>query len=67
MCAQPTITNGSMTPDEATIEYGDRYTPVCDAGYNISSTEALVCGGGGVLSPSAPTCTSTYIYDLLNI
>ena len=61
------ITNGSTTPDQASIDYGDSYTPACDAGYDISSSEALVCEDGGVLSPSAPTCSSTYIYDILNI
>ena len=67
MCAQPTITDGSTTPDQATIDYSDSYTPACDAGYDISGSNALKCEDGGVLSPSAPTCSSTYIYDLLNI
>ena len=66
-CTQPTITDGSTIPDQATIDYGDSYTPACDAGYNISDSDALVCEEGGVLSPSAPTCSSTYIYDLLDI
>ena len=61
------ITNGSTTPDQATILYGKSYTPACDAGDNISSSVALMCEDGGVLSPSAPTCSSKYIYDLLNI
>ena len=64
-CDQPTITNGSTTPGRATIEYGESYTPACDAGYDISDSEALVCENGGVLSPSAPTCSSTYIYAIL--
>ena len=67
MCAQPTITNGVTTPNEATIDYGDSYNPACDAGYDISSTEDLLCEDGGVLSSSAPMCTSTYFYDLLKI
>ena len=54
-----------MTPDQTTIDFGDRYTPACDAGYDISASVDLVCEVDGVLSPSAPTCTSTYIYDLL--
>ena len=66
-CDQPTITDGSTTPDQATIEYGESYTHACDAGYDISGSEALMCEDGGVLSPSAPICSSTYIYDLLNI
>ena len=56
-----------MTPDQATINYGGSYTPACDAGYDISGSEDLVCEDGGVLSPSAPTCTSTYIYDSFNM
>ena len=66
-CARPTITDGSTTPDQATIDYGDSYIPACDTGYDISGSDTLVCVDGGVLSPSAPTCSSTYIYDLLNI
>ena len=56
-----------MTPDQATIEYGENYTPACDAGYDISVSGVLECEDGGVLSSSAPTCSSTYIYDLSNI
>ena len=61
------IMNGSTTPDHATIDYGDSYIPACDHGYDIYSIDALMCEDGGVLSPSAPTCSSTYIFDLLNI
>ena len=66
-CARPTITDGSTTPDQDTINYDDSYTPACDAGYDISGSGVLMCEDGGVLSPSAPTCSRTYIYDLLNI
>ena len=59
------ITGGSTSPDVATIDYGGSYTPACDDGYDISGTDDLVCEVGGVLSPSATNCTSTYIYDLL--
>ena len=53
--------DGSTTPDQATIEYGKSYTSACNAGYDISGSEALLmCEVGGVLSRTAPTCSSTY-------
>ena len=56
-----------MSPTTA-IDYGASYTPSCNTGYDIDVSTVIVCDANGAYNPvTLPTCTSTYIYDLLNV
>ena len=56
-CTKPTVSNGSIQPDSATIADGAQYTVTCNNDFAISGDAQVTCTNG-VLS-AAPTCSDT--------
>ena len=53
-CTKPTVSNGSIQPDSATIADGAEYTVTCSNAFTMSGDAQVTCTNG-VLS-AAPTC-----------
>ena len=58
-CDQPTITNGTTSPNTSTIDYQELYNLTCDVGYTASSEELMNCQADGTLD-LVHTCDSKY-------
>ena len=54
-CAKPTITNGNVSPSDATVDYDATYDVTCDAGFTISGSITMTCGADGTFDQT-PTC-----------
>ena len=54
-CAKPYISDGSVSPSEATVDYGATYEVTCNTGFAISGSGAMICGAEGVFDQT-PTC-----------
>ena len=57
-CDKPTINDGSVVPDDATIESGEDYTLTCDTGFELSGSATIACTDG-VLTDPLPSCVAT--------
>ena len=44
LCNKPIIPNGSVSPSNATIEYGQTYNVTCDNGFGINGATTITCG-----------------------
>ena len=58
-CSQPTIADGTTSPDTSTIDYLETYTLTCSVGYTASSEEDMNCTSDGSLDVTH-TCASKY-------
>ena len=54
-CAQPSISDGSVSPSEATVNYEATYQVTCNVGFTISGSSAMTCDVGGDFDQT-PTC-----------
>ena len=55
-CDKPTISDGSASPADASIDYEETYEVTCDTGFTIStSSSTMTCGTDGVFDQT-PTC-----------
>ena len=68
-CGKPVITDGAMTPDEATIEPGATYEVSCVTGHTLSGASRMTCLDTGELDqiPSCPSLMSCLIVNQLAI
>ena len=58
-CNQPTITNGSVIPaDASTVEQGETYEVSCDSGFTLSGSPYMICQSDGTFDET-PTCQGT--------
>ena len=66
-CDQPTITDGTVAPTDATVAVGETYTVTCGDGYTISDSGAtMTCQSGGTFDQT-PTCDGMYTFYCSNI
>ena len=54
-CAKPFISDGSVSPSEATVNNGATYEVTCDDGFVISGASTMICGADGGFDQT-PTC-----------
>ena len=54
-CAQPSISDGSVSPSDATVNYEATYQVTCNVGFTISGSSTMTCGAGGGFDQT-PTC-----------
>ena len=55
-CPKPTVQNGKVTPDTATVNPGEKFTVTCNEGYILEKANAQTCNVDGTLSPASLTC-----------
>ena len=60
-CDKPTINDGSVEPDDATIVSGEDYTLTCDTGFELSGSPTIACTEG-VLPDPLPSCVVAGIF-----
>jgi hypothetical protein len=56
VCAKPTVTNGVVSPGDATVGVGAAYSVACAAGYSHASGD-MTCQNGQTLAPTV-TCVA---------
>ena len=56
-CNKPVISDGVVSPENDTVDFGSDYTVTCNNGYTASSTEAMSCTESGTLN-AEHTCDS---------
>ena len=66
-CDKPSISDGSVSPSDDTVNYEATYEVTCDTGYTISGSSTMTCEADGSLDQT-PTCqgkiqTITYLYQ----
>ena len=54
-CDKPTISAGSVSPVDTTVNYRATYEVTCDTGYTISRSSTMTCGADGTLDQT-PMC-----------
>jgi hypothetical protein len=54
-CNKPTISDGSVSPSDATIDYDATYEVSCETGFTISGSSTMTCGADGTFDQT-PTC-----------
>ena len=55
-CAKPSISDGSVSPSDAsTVDYEATYEVTCNTGFTISGSSTMECGADGTFSQT-PTC-----------
>ena len=54
-CAQPQISDGSVSHSEATVDYEATYEVTCNTGFTISGSSTMLCGADGTFDQT-PTC-----------
>ena len=73
-CAKPSISDGSVSPSDDTVNYEATYEVTCDDDFAISGSSTMICGADGGFDQT-PTCqgkidksgqlrTKTYIRHL---
>ena len=57
ICSKPTISDGTVTPTNATVNFGQSYEVTCNEGYNMTegSDPTMTCGAGAAFDQT-PTC-----------
>ena len=63
-CTKPTISDGSVSPPDATVDYDATYEVTCDTGWTISGSSIMTCGADGTFDQT-PTCEGN-IYKYKN-
>ena len=57
LCKKPTVENGVVTPDAATINEGEKYTVTCSENFELERIEnTFTCSVDGSLTPSSHYC-----------
>ena len=54
-CNKPSISGGSVSPPEATVDYSETYEVTCNTGFTISGPSTMTCGADGTFDQT-PTC-----------
>ena len=55
-CAKPSISDGSVNPSDATVDYEAIYAVTCNNGFTISGPNStMTCGADGTFDQT-PTC-----------
>ena len=54
-CIKPSISDGSVSPPEETIDDEETYEVTCNTGFTISGPSTMACGAGGTFDQT-PTC-----------
>ena len=54
-CAKPSISDGSVSPTDATVNYEATYEVTCNDGFTISGSSTMTCGADGNFDQN-PTC-----------
>ena len=54
-CSKPSISHGSVSPSDATVDYEATYEVTCDVGFTISGSTTMTCGADGNFDQD-PTC-----------
>ena len=63
-CGKPTISDGSVSPVDTTVNYRATYEVTCDTGFTISGSSTMTCGSDGAFDQT-PTCAGEMQIDLL--
>lgn len=59
-CLLPTIANGVVTPDTATVEIGDQYLVTCADHFTLAGNAAMMCQDDNVFDQT-PTCQASVV------
>ena len=54
-CDKPSISDGTVTPSDATVNYEETYAVSCNTGFTIAGYSIMICGAGGDFDQT-PTC-----------
>ena len=54
-CSKPSISDGSVSPFNETVDYEATYEVTCNTGFVISGPSAMACGDEGTFDQN-PTC-----------
>ena len=54
-CDKPSISDGSVTPSDTTVDYEATYAVTCNTGFTIAGSSTMSCGAGGDFDQT-PTC-----------
>ena len=54
-CAKPSISDGSASPSNETVDYGDVYEITCNTDFTISGPSTMTCGADGTFDQT-PMC-----------
>ena len=54
-CDKPSISDGSVNPSDATVDYEAIYAVTCNTGFTISGSSTMTCGADGAFDQT-PTC-----------
>ena len=54
-CRKPSISEGSVSPSNETVDYGATYEVTCNSNFTISGPSTMICGANGTFDQT-PTC-----------
>ena len=54
-CSKPSISDGSVSPSDETVDYEATYNVTCYTGFTISGPSTMTCGADGTFDQT-PTC-----------
>ena len=54
-CSIPSISDGSVSPSNETVDYEATYEVACNTGFAISGSSTMACGDEGTFDQT-PTC-----------
>ena len=54
-CPKPSISDGSVSPSDGTVDYEATYEVTCNTGFTISGPSTMTCGADGTFD-QPPTC-----------
>ena len=54
-CAKPSISDGSVSSSDETVDYGNVYEITCNTGFTLSGSSTMTCGADGTFDQT-PTC-----------
>ena len=47
-CAKPSISDGSVSPPDETVDYGASYEVTCSTGFTIDGPSTMTCDTDGI-------------------
>jgi len=59
---KPSISDGSVMPAAATVEYEASYEVTCDVGFTISGSTTMTCGADGTFDKT-PICQGNRFFN----